>query len=116
MKILQERETLNNKQKKREEQWERDNSKLDVKFEELEKETKRFLTKRMKYIGVEEKAYADRKAMRMSQMKKLKAQLVDTRARIQQFKDDPSRSQDLTQSRIEEDQYEQRLAELEAED
>ena len=40
------------------------------------------MTKRMKYIGVEEKAYADRKVMRMSQMKKLKAQLIDTRARI----------------------------------
>jgi len=30
---------------------------LDVKYEELEKETKRFLSKRMKYINVEEKDY-----------------------------------------------------------
>ena len=32
-----------------------------------------------------------------------------------QYKDDPSRNDDLTQSRIEESRYETRLAELEAE-
>jgi len=39
---------------------------LDYKFEELEKETKRFLNKRMKYISVEEKEYATRKTMRLN--------------------------------------------------
>ena len=89
---------------------------MDVKFEELEKETKRFLTKRMKYISVEEKAHADRKANRAKEMAKLKAQLWDVRTKIKSLQDDPSRNDDLTQSRIEEDQYEQRLAELQAEE
>jgi len=37
---------------------------LDVKFEELEKETKKFLNKRMKYINVEEQDHAVRKSRR----------------------------------------------------
>ena len=65
LKILSKREALNNTQKIREETWEKDNVKLDINFEELEKETKIFLNRRMKYINVEEKEFESRKTMRL---------------------------------------------------
>ena len=41
------------------------------------------------------------KSLRDAEMKRLKIKINDTRRFIEQYKDDPSRSQDLTQSRIE---------------
>lgn len=82
LRILVERENLNNKQKIREQYWDRESVKMNMQFEDLEQETKKFLTERMKYIDTENAEYTKKRKAYEAEFAALKNENDDPNGKV----------------------------------